>query len=324
MRRRDLLIGAGAAGLALATGVRAQATFPARPLTWVVGFPPGGGADSVTRLVAAKMAQNIGQSVLVENRPGASGIISAQYVAQAAADGYTLLAVEQGVMIYNAALYSKIPYDAARDFTPVSNMIRAPLVLAVHPSFPATDFKSFVEHVKSQPGKLNYASPGRGLTHHLGMEALKARMGLDIVDVHYKGIAPAIQDVVAGQIPMIVADTVVALPQVRSGKLRALAAFASRRLGVAPDIPALGELGVGDLDMGPIVGVVVPRATPREVVARLNAEVVRAIRDPEVSARLSGLGLEIVPGPAEEFAAFLQSESNRWLPLVRKLNIKLD
>ena len=324
MRRRELLIAAGAATLGLSSASRAQAPYPSRAITWVVGFPPGGGADGVTRMVAAKMSQNMGQTILVENRPGASAIIAAQSVAQGAADGYTLLSAEQGMMIYNTALYAKLPYDPARDFVPVSNMIRAPLVLAVHPSFPSADFKSFVAYVKSQPGKLNYASPGRGLTHHLAAEALKARVGLDIVDVHYKGIAPAMQDVIAGQLPMTVTDMVVALPQLRAGKLRALATFSDKRLAVSPDIPALGELGYDQLDMGPIVGVVMRTGTPREMVARINQEVGRALRDPDVNSKLTGLGLEIVPGSAEEFTAFLQSEATRWLPLIRKLDIKLE
>ena len=199
MRRREFLIAAAAAMAPL--GVRAQA-YPAKPITWVVGFPPGGGADGVTRLVASKLSHNLGQPVLVENRPGASSIIAAQYVAQAAPDGYTIMSVEQGSMVFNTALYSKLPYDPARDFVPVSNMIRAPLILAVNPSFPAKDLRSFVEYVRSNPGKLNYGSPGRGLAHQLAMEAFKQKAKLDIVDVQYKGIAPVVQDVVAGQIPM--------------------------------------------------------------------------------------------------------------------------
>ena len=318
---RALIVGL----LAISSGTAvAQTAFPTKPITWVVGFPAGGGADNVTRLIAAKLAQNIGQSVLVENRPGASGILSAQHVKQAAADGHTLLSVEQGVMIYNAEMYSKIPYDAAKDFVPITNLIAAPLILAVHPSFPANDYAAFVAHVKAQAGKLNFASPGRGLTHHLAMEALKARVGLDIVDVQYKGIAPVVQDVVAGQVPMAVVDTVVGLPNFRAGKLRALAVFADKRLASLPDVPTLAELGVTGFDMAPIVGVVAPRGTPADVVAKLNTELVRALRDVEVSKRLGGLGLELIGDQPTEFNAFLRRESDRWVPLLRKLNIKLD
>ncbi len=320
MKRRHLLISLAA----IATPIRAQQPYPSKPITWVVGFPPGGGADGVTRLVSAKVSQNIGQPIVVENRPGASSIIAAQYVAQAAPDGYTIFSAEQGALVFNAALYSKLPYDPQRDFTPVCDMIRAPLVLVVHPSFPATDLKSFIAEVKRQPGKLNFGSPGRGLAHHLAMEALKRRAGLDIVDVQYKGIAPVVQDTIAGQIPIAVIDTVVLLPHLKSGKLRAIAAFANRRLSVLPDVPALGELGYEGMDIAPIVGVVAPRNTPPDIVKRLNSEVVRAVRDPEVSGKLSGLGLEIIADTPEQFAAFLQSEASRWLPFIRSLNIKLD
>ena len=320
MKRRHFLLSLAA----ITTPIWAQQPYPSKPITWVVGFPPGGGADGVTRLVSAKVSQNIGQPIVVENRPGASSIIAAQYVAQAAPDGYTIFSAEQGALVFNAALYSKLPYDPQRDFTPVCDMIRAPLVLVVHPSFPATDLKSFIAEVKRQPGKLNFGSPGRGLAHHLAMEALKRRAGLDIVDVQYKGIAPVVQDTISGQIPIAVIDTVVLLPHLKSGKLRAIAAFANKRLAVLPEVPALGELGYEGMDIAPIVGVVAPRNTPPEIVRRLNSEIVRAVRDPEVSGKLGGLGLELIADTPEQFAAFLQSEASRWLPFIRSLNIKLD
>ena len=322
MKRRHLLI---AAAVAAILPVLAQGqSYPSKPIAWVVGFPPGGGADGVTRLVAAKLSQNIGQPVVVENRPGASSIIAAQYVAQAPADGYTIFSAEQGALVFNTALYSKLPYDPARDFMPVTDMIRAPLLLTVSAGFPANDLASFIEQVRKQPGKLNYGSPGRGLAHQLAMEAFKRRAKLDIVDVQYKGIAPVVQDVIAGQVPVAVIDTVVVLPHLKSGKLRALASFSTKRLAVTPDVPSMAELGYDGLDIAPIVGVVVPRATPRDIVVRLNAEIVRALRDPEVNGKLTGLGLEVIGDTPEQFAAFLQDEGSRWLPLIRSLNIKLD
>src|SRR2546423_2028452 len=321
MKRRDLLT-AAAATAALPLLARGQ-SYRAKPINWVVGFPPGGGADGVTRQVASKLSQNIGQPVIVENRPGASSIIAAQYVAQAAPDGYTIMSVEQGSMVFNTALYSKLPYDP-KDFAPVCDIIRASVILAVNPSFPAKDLKSLVELVRASPGKYNYGSPGRGLAHQLAMEAFKQKAGLQIVDVQYKGIAPVVQDVVAGQIPMGPIDTVVILPHLRAGKLRALASFSEKRLAATPDVPSTGELGYEGLDIAPIVGVAAPAKTPREIVNRLNAEVVKALRDPEVSAKLSGLGLEIIGDTPEQFAAFLQNEGTKWLPLIRSLNIKLD
>ena len=322
MKRRHFLLALAAS--AAAPAIRAQQPYPSKPITWVVGFPPGGGADGVTRLVSAKVSQNLGQPIVVENRPGASSIIAAQYVAQQPADGYTIFSAEQGALVFNAALYSKLPYDPQRDFTPVCDMIRAPLVLVVNPSFPATDLKSFIAEVKRQPGKLNFGSPGRGLAHHLAMEALKRRIGLDIVDVQYKGIAPVVQDTISGQVPIAVIDTVVLLPHLKSGKLRAIAAFANKRLSVLPDVPALGEIGYEGMDIAPIVGVVAPRNTPPDIVKRLNSEVVRAVRDSDVSSKLTGLGLEIIADTPQQFAAFLQSEASRWLPFIRSLDIKLD
>ncbi len=311
-----------AASLALAPAIAQP--FPSKPITWVVGFPPGGGADGVARIVTAKMSQNLGQPIVVENRPGASSMIAAQYVASAPADGYTVFGAENGALIYNSALYSKLNYDPARDFAPITNIIRAPLLLVVHPSFPANDFKGFVEAVKKQPGKLNYASPGKGIAHHLAMEMLKARAGLDIVDVSFKGIAPVVQDMLAGQMQVAVIDTVVVLPHVRSGKLRALASFTSKRLAVTPDVPSMGELGYPDLDFAPVVALVAPAKTPRDVIAKLNAEAVRAIRDPEVSKKLTDLGLEVIANTSEQYASYLDAEAKRMLPFIRGLNIKLD
>ena len=319
MKRRQFL----AAALAAPLIVRAQPSFPSKPINWVVGFPPGGGADGVTRLVASKLSQNLGQPVVVENRPGASSSIAAQYVSNAAPDGYTIMSVEQGSMVFNTALYSKLPYEP-KDIAPVCNLIRAPVILAVNPNFPAKDLKSFVELVRQNPGKYNYGSPGRGLAHQLAMEAFKQRAKLDIVDVQYKGIAPVVQDVVAGQIPMGPIDTVVILPHLRAGRLRPIASFSDKRLAATPDVPAMGELGYPGLDIAPIVGVGAPAKTPREIIARLNIELVKALRDPEVSARLTGLGLELIGDTPEQFAAFLDSEAKRWLPLIRSLNIKLD
>src|SRR6267378_3599759 len=287
MKRRQVLFALTAS--ALAARGWTQQPYPSKAITWVVGFPPSGGADGVTRLVAAKVSQNLGQPVVVENRPGASSIIAAQHVAQQPADGYTIFSAEQGALVFNAALYSKLPYDPARDFTPVTDMVRVPLLLVVHPSFPATDFRGFLDEVKQRPGKYHFGSPGRGLAHHLAMERLKATAKLDITDVQYKGIAPVIQDLVAGQIPMA----------------------------------AVGELGYKDVEIAPIVGVVVPRNVPKDIVAKLNAEIVRALRDPEVNGKMSGLGLEVIGDTPEQLAAILQAEGQRWLPFIRSQNIKL-
>ncbi len=313
-----------AACVVLSTAAQAQQPFPSRPITWALGFAPGGGMDAITRLVAAKVSQNIGQTVVVDNKPGASSIIVAEYVAKAAPDGYTIWSTEQGALVFNTALFSKLPYDPVRDFTPVTNMITAPLVLAVNPSFPAKDLKEFIDLIKKNPGKYSYGASGRGVFHHLGMEALKERAGLDIVDIQYKGIAPALQDLIANQIPIAPVDTVVILPSLKAGKTRALATFSNARLSVTPDVPSLAELGYPGLDMAPIVGVMAPKAVPKDIINRLNAEIIKAINDPTVNARLVGLGLTVIGDTPEQFAAFLDGEAKKWLPLIRKLNVRLD
>ena len=298
--------------------------YPAKPIKIIVPFPAGGIADLYARIIGNRITESWHQPVLIENRPGAGGNIAADAVAKSAPDGYTLVMGALGPHAVNVSLFSKMPYDPVRDFAPVTNMIRAPVILAVNAAFPANDFKSFIETVKKQPGKFSYGSPGRGIAHNLAMEALKARAGLDIVGVHYKGIAPVIQDLTAGQIPIAPIDTVVALPHIRSGRVRALATFSDERLSVTPDVPSLGELGFRDMGIAPIVGVVAPSRTPKDVIAKLNAEIVKAVKDPEVSKRLAGLGLEIIADTPEEFEAWLDAEAKRMLPFIKSLNIRLD
>jgi tripartite-type tricarboxylate transporter receptor subunit TctC len=326
MTRREWLLTAlaSAGALPLSTQAQQQAAYPYKSINWVVGFPPGGGSDAVTRIVAGKAQIGLGQPIVVENRPGASSIIAAQYVLQAPADGYTLLSAEQGVLIFNEALYAKIPYDPARDFIPITNMVSVPLLLVVNPEFPARDLRSFIDLVKKNPGKYNFGSPGRGLAHHLAMEKLKAQAGLEIMDVQYKGIGPVIQDVVAGQIPIGAIDLAPLLPQLRTGKLRAIASFSTERLAILPDVPTFAEIGLTDLDLAPIVGVVAARGTPPAVITRVHDEVVRALHDEELVKKMGGLGIQIVGNTPEQFSAFLKREAERWLPFIRSRNIRLE
>ena len=309
--------------LASLATAHAQA-FPTKPIQWIVGFPPGGGADFVARAVTRQMSANLGQSIVVENRPGASSIIAAQAVAQAAPDGYTLFGADGGALVLNPALYAKLPYDPVRDFAPVSLIIRAPLLIVVHPSFPAADLKTFIAMAKQQPGKLNYASPGRGTHHHLAMELFKTRVGIDVTDIVYKGAGPAVQDVLSGQVPVGILDSVVTLAHLRAGKLRTLMVFNGARLPQLPDVPSITELGVPDAEVAATVGVVAPKATPREIVARLSAEVARAMSDPDLKKRLSDLGMEPISTTPEQYTAYLEAEARRFQPLIKSLNIRLD
>jgi tripartite-type tricarboxylate transporter receptor subunit TctC len=321
-KRRTLLL-AGMAGAVLPATARTKRLFSDESLTWVVGFPAGGGADRVTRVVAAQVEQNLGRPIVVENRPGASSIIAAQHVAHARPDGNTVFSTEQGALIFNSALYADLPYDPSHDFAPVTNMANVPLLLVVHDGFPVRDFRAFIDHARKQPGRLSFGSPGRGLAHHLAMELLKAKAGIDIVDVQYKGIAPVMQDLIGGQVPVAVADTAVALPHLRSGRVRALAAFSRTRPRAAPDVPTIAELGYPEIVIAPIVGVVVPAKTPAARIEHLHREIVRALQDPAVSRKLASFGLEVVGDAPEQFAAFLASEARRWLPFIRSLNIEL-
>jgi len=223
----------------------------------------------------------------------------------------------------NGALFSRLPYDPARDFAPVSLIMRAPLLIAAHPDFPASDLKGLIEHAR-RTGNLAYASPGLGTFHHLGMELLKRRAGFAAQDIQYKGAALAVQDVLGGQVPVMPVDAIVALPQLRAGKLKALVALTARRLEQLPQVPTAAESGFAELEVHPWVGVVAPGATPGPIVARLADELRAVLEHPEVAGRFKGLGMEPCALSAEPFGAFIRSEVARWHPLIRQLGIRLD
>lgn len=298
--------------------------YPAKPINIVVGFAAGGGVDFLARTIAPVLQANLGQTVIVDNRPGASSIIAAQYAARAPADGYTLFAADSGALILNTALYSSLPYEPVRDFAPVSMLVRAPMLVVASADFAPSNLAQLVEHANRERGKLSYASPGRGTAHHLGMEMLKRRARFAATDIPYKGAGPAVQDVIAGQVPIAVIDSIVALPQIRGGKLKVLAALTPARLGSLPDVPTAAEQGITEAEAYGWTGVVAPKATPHEIVSRLSAEIARAMRAPEVNKRFVDLGLEPFPTTPEEFASYIAAENRRWIPLIRSLNLKLD
>lgn len=321
MKRRAFLACLGAASAAPATA-SAQMPWPARTVSIVVGYAAGGGVDAVMRSIAPALSSRLGQQFLVDNRPGASGIVAAQSVAKAAGDGYTLFGTDGGALVLNEALFSSLPYSPQRDFAPVSLVIRAPLVIAAHPSFAANDLEGLKQVAKQE--KLSYASPGLGTFHHLAFELLKRRMGFDAEAVPYKGAAPAAQDVVSGQIPVMPLDTIVGLPQLRAGKLKALAILTAARFASLPDVATAGEQGVADVVVYPWVGIVAPQATPKDIVARLGEEVRSFIAQKEVAARFLGLGMEPIANSPTEFALFIDGEIKRFHPLIKSLGIALD
>jgi tripartite-type tricarboxylate transporter receptor subunit TctC len=311
--------------LALAAWGLAQAQeFPSKPLRWLVGFPAGGGTDFLARTVGHQLSQQVGQPVLIDNKPGAASSIAAEAAAKSPPDGYTLLTADNAVLIFNPVLYKKVPYDPVKDFAPLGLMARFPLILAVHPGSGITSVQQWIEAMKKEPGKFSYASPGVGTPHHMAMELIKQRLGLFIVHVPYRGAAPAVQDVAGGQVPMMIVESGGGLPMIKAGKLRPLAVVSARRMPMLPEVPTFAELGYRDLEVYAWQGVVVPKATPKPVVDKLSAELQKAVAAPEVRRKLMELGLEVNPSDASLMAAYMATETALWHPIVKQRGIRAD
>jgi tripartite-type tricarboxylate transporter receptor subunit TctC len=320
VRRR--LLCAGAVALAIRP-VTAQA-YPSRPVRWIVPYPAGGGSDFLARTLGAQLEKQLAQPFVVENRPGAATMIGAEAAARATADGYTLLTADNGTLVFNTALYRKVPYDPVKDFAPVALMARFPLILAANPSAGFKSATDLIAAAKREPGRLSYASAGAGSPHHLAMELLKQRSGAFIVHIPYRGAAPAVQDVLGNQVPVLVIDTAVGLPHLRSGKLVALGVFSRQRLPTLPNVATLEEQGLRDTEVHAWQGMVVPAATPRDVVVRLSTEVNRALASADVAGKLQEFGLEPLGGTPEQMANFVKSETARWHGLIQARGLKLD
>ena len=328
-RRSLLALAAGALGPAaslLGAPARAADAYPSRPLRWIVAYPAAGGSDFLARQLAPQMAKQLGQAIVIDNRPGAAGIIGTEAASKQPGDGYTLLTGDNGAMVYHTALYKSLPY-APTDFVPLGFMASFPLLLVVNPNAGFTSAAQFLDTVKRNPGKYSYASPGAGSPHHLAMELLKQRTGSFIVHVPYRGTAPAMQDVMSGQVPIMVIDTAAGLAQVRSGKLKALAVLGKHRVALLPDVPTLAEVGGAPLkDFETIAwqGLFAPKGTPPEIAARLTAEMHKAILTPDVKARLEAFGLEVAPGDGPQLAAYIQKETTFWHALIKERHLTLD
>ncbi|MFC7514490.1 Bug family tripartite tricarboxylate transporter substrate binding protein [Herbaspirillum sp. GCM10030257] len=314
---------AGTALIAAGTLANAQ-SYPSKPVRWVVPYPPGGGSDVIARTIGAQLSKQVGQPVVIENKPGAGTIIGAETAARSPGDGYTVFSGDNGTFVFNGALYKKLSYDPQKDFAPVSLIARFPLLLVANPGAGFKDAKDLISKVKAAPGKYNYASVGAGSPHHLAMEMFKQRTGAFIVHIPYRGAGPAVQDVLAGQVPMMILDLATALPHIRTGKLTALAVASDKRLSLQPDVPTLKELGYNDLEMYAWQGMAVPVATPKDIVARLNSEVNKALTAPDVTKRLTDLGIEPLPGTQEQMASYIKSETTRWHALIKERGITLD
>lgn len=325
IRRRSLLIAAVPTAIpaAFAPATARADAWPSRPIRWVVAYPAGGGSDFLARQLAPVLGRQLGQTLVVDNRPGAAGTIGTDNAAKSAPDGYTLLTGDNGAMVFNSALYRKLPY-AASDFTPVGFMARFPLLLVVNPSAGFTDARQWLASVKTRPGHYSYASPGIGSPHHLAMELLKERSQTFIVHVPYRGTAFSTQDLIGGVVPMGILDTAAALPHLRAGKLKALAVLSPRRIAALPEVPAIGEIGVRGVDVSAWQGLFVPKGTPELIVQRLTAELGRALAQAELRQRLEDFGLEVAPGDGPALARFIQQETAQWHALIRGRGISAE
>jgi tripartite-type tricarboxylate transporter receptor subunit TctC len=323
--RRGIVAGIGAAALASAGNARAQgstASWPDRPLRWIVGYPPGGASDTFARLIGNHMAGTLGQNVVVENRPGGGAVVASDAVIRSAPDGYTLMHVDNGILVYNPALYAKLPFDPDRDFQGVGFIGRFPLFIVVRPDSPIKDFADFVAQSKLKAP--NYGSPAVASPHHLAMEMVKRRTGLDAVHVPYRGGPAAMQDLLAGNVDSVVIDCANGIPFITSGKVKTLCVFSEARSPRAPDVPTLRELGFGNAVAYGWQGMSVPAAVPVPVVAKLAEALKAGVGAADVQDRFKTLGIESAPWSPAEFQAFVARENAEWRPLIRELGIRLD
>ncbi|OGP62659.1 MAG: hypothetical protein A2169_06825 [Deltaproteobacteria bacterium RBG_13_47_9] len=297
-------------------------SFPSKPVTVIVPAPPGGTADISMRIIAHRLTENLGQQIIVDNRPGAGGIIASQLAVKATPDGYTVLMNYTSHAI-NPSLYKKLPYDSIKDFTPVTLLGITPLVLVVHPSVPAKTVAEFIAYAKANPGKLNYGSAAIGGASHMGGEMLKIKAGIDIVHIPYKGGAAAVADLISGQIQMGLDSLLVMQPHIKAGKVRALGVTNLKRTEISPNFPAIAET-IPNYEANAWFGVMAPTSTPKEVVARLNTEFMKVLRTPEIREKLTQQGFEAVGSSSEEYIAFLKKETEKWAEVVRIAGIKVE
>ena len=307
--------------MALASTADAQ-SWPAKPIRIISPYPPAGANDLLARIIAPKLSEQLGQPVVVENRAGATGNIGAELVAKAPADGYTLLMGQAGNLTINISLMAKIPFDPVRDFSPVTMVASTPTVLVVHPSLPVRTVKDLIALAKAKPGQINYATSGIGSPGHLAAELLNKSAGIRLVHIPYKGAAPALLDVVAGNAHLYFTSAVSAQPFIPSGRLRMVAVASAKRSPSLPEVPTVAEAGFPEFDVSSWWGVVAPASTPREVVMRLQTEIHRVIALPEIRAKLAEQGLDIATNTPEQFAAYIKSETAKWAKLIREVGVK--
>jgi tripartite-type tricarboxylate transporter receptor subunit TctC len=319
--RRRFLVGAASAGMLPVLSRRARAqTYPTRPVRWLVPFAAGGSTDIVARLVGGWLTERLGQTVVIENKPGASTIIATQVVATAPPDGYTLLFVSTSSAT-NATFYETLPYNFLRDLAPVSGLVRSPFVLAVNPGVPAKTVAEFIAHAKANPGTINMATTGIGTSVHLAGELLQAMAGIKVQNVPYRGEAPAMNDLIAGQAHAIFGSPAATLPPVNSGALRAIAVSSAVRMNALPNVPTVGDTVPG-YEASTFYGVAAPKGTPAEVIDKLNREINAGLASPTINARITDLGSAVLSLSAPDFGKLIAEETEKWAKVIKTANIK--
>ena len=309
--------------LCIAVPAQAQ-SYPTKPIHLIVPFPPGGGNDTVARAIAQQLGPDLGQPMVIDNRPGAGGSVGAELAAKAPPDGYTLFLAGVGSHAVNPNVHAKLPYDPVKDFAPVTLLASAPSVLVVNPAVPARTIGEFTAYARANPGKLNYASNGNGSAAQLAAAMYESLAGVRMVHVPYKGIAPAMTDLMGGEVQLMFGTIVALVPHIQAGKLRALAVTSRKRSALLADVPTLAESGLPDYHAGSWYGVLAPAGTPRPIIDRLHATIVKALQQPEVAQRLAAEGAEVIGSTPEEFAAHIKAELARVAGVVRAAGIRIE
>lgn len=310
--------------LTAATTAVAADNYPSKPVRWIVPYAAGGGSDFLARTVSQGLSPRLGQTIVVDNKPGGNTAIGASETARSAPDGYTMLSADNGTLVFNSALYQKLSYNPEKDLAPVTLLGVFPMILVAGPALKATDVKGFLEEVKTYKEGMSYASAGAGSPHHLAMELLKVETGVNLVHVPYKGAAPSLSDVAGGQVPVMMVDLAAGAGFIKGGKVRPLAVANPTRLAQLPDVPTFAELGYKNIEAAAQVGIVVPAATPQPIIDTLNRQLVATINDPTIHQKLVDFGIEPVGNTSAQYRDLLQAERTRWHKLIDDLGIKLD
>jgi tripartite-type tricarboxylate transporter receptor subunit TctC len=305
-------------------GFAAAQQYPVKPVRMVIPYPPGGGSDTIGRPLAQKMAEGLGQQVVVENRGGANGNIGMEAVARSAPDGYTLVFALSAQLAINPGLYQKLPYDPLKDYTPITLLGEGGYILVVHPSLPARSLKELLALARARPGQIAYSSSGNGSGGHLAIELMNSMAGIRMLHVPYKGGGPALMDLIAGQVQVLFATQLASWPHIQSGRIRALATSMAKRPASVPDLPTVSEAGLPGYDSGVWYGVLAPAGTPRDIVMRINGEVVRALKQPDYRSLLVNNTIEPIGSPPERLSQYIKSELAKWAKVIKSANVRID